>query len=143
MIISEIIFTEAQRHEGRPPENRSINLCDPLRPAFTVTTRVQGTLSCETTFTNASSIERYFFMNIISIKIGFSISFGLTLLSGSLSSFRENNGLTAASSLAFSAMLALIPTLFLFHVPAQHGDRIINAGAGPDAGDDNEAAPCV
>jgi len=30
-----------------------------------------------------------------------------------LSSFRRNNDLTAASSLAFSAMLALIPTLFL------------------------------
>ena len=55
-------------------------------------------------------------MIIIRIKIGI---FDLlkktwTILSGSVSSFKRNNGLTAASSLAFSAMLALIPTLFLF-----------------------------
>jgi membrane protein len=55
-------------------------------------------------------------MNIIRIKNGM---FDLlkkiwTILSGSVSSFKRNNGLTAASSLAFSAMLALIPTLFLF-----------------------------
>jgi len=55
-------------------------------------------------------------MNIIKIKIGISdlLKKIWTLLSGSLSSFTRNNGLTAASSLAFSAMLALIPTLFLF-----------------------------
>ncbi|OGW36197.1 MAG: hypothetical protein A2010_13815 [Nitrospirae bacterium GWD2_57_9] len=35
------------------------------------------------------------------------------VLAGSASSFRRNNDLTAASSLAFSAMLALIPALFL------------------------------
>ncbi len=35
------------------------------------------------------------------------------VLSEALSSFMRNNDLTAASSLAFSAMLALIPTLFL------------------------------
>ena len=35
------------------------------------------------------------------------------VLSGAMSSFIRNNDLTAASSLAFSAMLALIPTLFL------------------------------
>jgi len=35
------------------------------------------------------------------------------ILSAAMSSFMRNNGLTAASSLAFSAMLALIPTLFL------------------------------
>ena len=35
------------------------------------------------------------------------------VLTEALSSFMRNNDLTAASSLAFSAMLALIPTLFL------------------------------
>lgn len=36
-----------------------------------------------------------------------------SVVTEALSSFRKNNGLTAASSLAFSAMLAIIPALFL------------------------------
>ncbi len=38
------------------------------------------------------------------------------VMSGAFSSFRRNNDLTAASSLAFSATLALIPSLFLLTV---------------------------
>ncbi|HEY6011327.1 MAG TPA: YhjD/YihY/BrkB family envelope integrity protein [Nitrospirota bacterium] len=54
-------------------------------------------------------------MNVISLKTNLFdfLKKTRTVLSGSLSAFKRNNGLTAASSLAFSAMLALIPTLFL------------------------------
>lgn len=54
-------------------------------------------------------------MNVIKLKTSL-LDFNKktwTVLAGALSSFKRNNGLTAASSLAFSAMLALIPTLFL------------------------------
>lgn len=50
------------------------------------------------------------------MKIGIADFFKKTgvLLSEAFGSFRRNNDLTSASSLAFSAMLALIPALFLF-----------------------------
>lgn len=61
--------------------------------------------------------------------ISVSVDFGKKLwivLADALSSFRRNNDLTAASSLAFSATLALIPALFLLTI-------LIGAAVGSSA----------